>query len=216
MAKWVTWLAVGLGALAIGLAIVLGDNGWMVHPADDPLNNAIRVATPLFVVAVFLERALSVLNDLLFGQAAVEARSRLRVALLTADAGPAAATAQLDLDTIDDQKQRVRLGVGFVVATLISGAGVRTLAGLVTIVPAVAAGSKVGNQQALLDTMDVILTAGLLAGGPATGTHRPSQYAADQHGRGRDAAPCPRRTALPAPSRLRPRKLERHDRAGAT
>jgi hypothetical protein len=165
MAKWVTWLAVGLGALAIGLAIVLGDNGWMVHPADDPLNNAIRVATPLFVVAVFLERALSVLNDLLFGQAAVEARSRLRVALLTADAGPAAATAQLDLDTIDDQKQRVRLGVGFVVATLISGAGVRTLAGLVTIVPAVAAGSKVGNQQALLDTMDVILTAGLLAGG---------------------------------------------------
>jgi len=165
MAKWETWLAMGLGVLAIWLAIVLGDNGWMVHWADDPLNNAVKVATPLFVVAVFLERALSVLNDLLFGQTSIETRSRLRVALLTADAGPDVARAQFDLDTIDDQKQRVRLALGFVIASLISGAGVRTLAGLVAIFPVVAAGSKVGNQQALLDTMDVILTAGLLAGG---------------------------------------------------
>lgn len=157
------WLAPLLGVVGIALAIALGDNlGWRVLAyAEDMPVEAGKVAGALFVVAVFLERALAVLNDLLFAEKTVDLETKLSVT--AAETGSLDSTdvieAEWNLLALEETKQRLRLGVGFVVACLIAGAGVRTFTGLLDL------SGLTGNQRTLLNIMDILLTAGLLAGG---------------------------------------------------
>lgn len=162
MRNWVAWASPAFAIVGVILAIFIGNNGWDVLSYKDNMPvEGTKVAGALFVVAVFMERSLAVLNDLLFGEKIVDAESKLRVAKMSAGiaADKSVLTSVWELNSIDAQKQHVRLGVGFVFAVLIAAAGVRTFTGLLDL------DGLDGNQRTLLDTMDILLTAGLLAGG---------------------------------------------------
>lgn len=156
------WLAPVLGVAGIVLAIVLGCNlNWSaLKYADNMLAEAVKVAGALFVIAVFLERALAVVNDLLFAEEANDHETLFQVALSEVPLNEqSVAEAQWELRVHEEKRQALRLGIGFVVAVLIASAGVRTFAGLLDI------GPLGGAQRTLLNVMDILLTAGLLAGG---------------------------------------------------
>lgn len=159
----VAWLAPLLGIAAIVLAILLGNNGWEGLPyKGDIAVEAAKVAGALFVVALFLERSLAVLLHLIFAEDTVDMISNLRVKAAKADfssTDKAVATARWEIGVLEEKKDRVRLGVGFLAAVLIASAGVRTFTGLLDFT------NVIGNQRVMLDTMDILLTAGLLAGG---------------------------------------------------
>jgi hypothetical protein len=159
----VAWLAPLLGIAAIVLAILLGNNSWEGLPYKGVIAvEAAKVAGALFVVALFLERSLAVLLHLIFAEDTVDMMSNLRVKAAKADfnsTDKAVATSRWEIGVLEEKKDRVRLGVGFVAAVLIASAGVRTFTGLLDFT------DVIGNQRVLLDTMDILLTAGLLAGG---------------------------------------------------
>lgn len=138
----------------------------------------------LIAIAAILERALAVFTDLLFGQERSEARQQLSAARLTVPVPPpppapgataaAVATAQAAtvkahtaaraamapalaaVESVDAKRERARLLMGFAASFLISAAGVRTLTGLI------ADGQTLTSYATMVDIM---LTAGLLAGG---------------------------------------------------
>lgn len=156
MGKSANWLlgAAFIFVIAIFILIVWEPSHYL-HPAEpykeNMLEAAAGVATALFAVAVFMERGLAVLNSLLFAD-------EHRVAsVLAADADPAvAATGAVKLNEVMSKRERLRLLIGFIVGIFISAAGIRTLAGLV---------SSATHADWLFEPMDVLLTAGLLAGG---------------------------------------------------
>ncbi|MCW3848015.1 hypothetical protein OF829_12265 [Sphingomonas sp. LB-2] len=137
----------------------------------------------LAAIAAILERALAVFTDLLFGQERSEARHQLNALRLAVpvppppapgatpaalaaaqassvqaqtDARTAMAPALATVADIDARRERARLLLGFAASFLISAAGVRTLTGLV------ADGVTLTSYATMVDIM---LTAGLLAGG---------------------------------------------------
>lgn len=138
----------------------------------------------LAAIAAILERALAVFTDLLFGQERSEARQQLSAARLAVPAPPpppapgatpaAVATAQAAavqahtaaraalapalsaVEAVDAKREQARLLMGFAASFLISAAGVRTLTGLI------AEGQTLTSYATMVDIM---LTAGLLAGG---------------------------------------------------
>jgi len=135
-------------------------------------------------IAAILERALAVFTDLLFGQERSEARQQLSAARLAVpvpppppvpgatpaavatahaaqvqaktDARVAMAPALAAVEAVDAKRERARLLLGFAASFAISAAGVRTLTGLV-------AEGQVLTSYATI--VDIMLTAGLLAGG---------------------------------------------------
>lgn len=112
-------------------------------------------AGALFVVAVFLERALAVANSLMFGDDLPQANSNIILAANRTELD--AELAQLRL--VEERRQNMRLVLGFLFGVLVSAAGPRTLEALLDL-------SKVGESQKMfLYLVDVMLTAGLLAGG---------------------------------------------------
>lgn len=161
-------LLVGAGIL---LAIIIGSAGPTGWPGlqyhNDMLSKGADIAAALFVVAVFLERAMAVINGIAFKQEEARIEGIIATAAATAalkemDATAAASIqtkAETDLRGLEAKKTSLRLGLGFVVAVLVSAAGARTLAGLVTAPPGA------GDQGQLFVAMDILLTAGLLAGG---------------------------------------------------
>jgi len=102
-----------------------------------------KIIGSLFVVALILERALAVFNDLLFGQERAAARQN--------DAAGEDGAA----DQVDTARERARLVLGLGAGLLISAAGVRTL-GRLTDAPSL---------DSFQTAVDILLTAGLLAGG---------------------------------------------------
>jgi hypothetical protein len=150
------WLLTAAFLFVIALFIVtVWQPNHYLHPGEPYKENVIQaavgVATALFVVAVFLERSLAVVNALLFGDEHREA------ALMQSSADEMVAAAATEkLAHVMGKKERVRLLVGFIAGLLISAAGIRTLAGLV---------SNTDHADWLFEPMDVLLTAGLLAGG---------------------------------------------------
>jgi hypothetical protein len=156
MFKSATWLLSAAYLLVIAVFIlIVRDPSHNLHPAEAYKDNvilaAVGVATALFVVAVFLERSLAVMNSLLFGD-------EQRAAHLAArSAKPALAVAgQAQVAETMSKKERLRLLVGFIAGLLISAGGIRTLGGLV---------AAPNPADWLFEPMDVLLTAGLLAGG---------------------------------------------------
>lgn len=113
------------------------------------------VALGLLVVTLFVERSSAVVNALLFGDAQRNADLKLRN-VEDADLAPA----QQELASVMTRKERVRLLFSFASGILISVAGVRTLQGLLAI-----ASPPVPPLTPLFEAVDVVLTAGLIAGG---------------------------------------------------
>ena len=146
----IRWFGLAVLLVSLGAVALLAHRaGGGLEYSDDMLEEGGKVAGALFVVAVFLERSLAVLNGLWSGDPV----RRARAALATDRAAGLMLMAEADL-----WKERVRLAVGFLFALLISAAGARTLEGLM-------AAPEAGDQRALFHGVDMVLTAGLLAGG---------------------------------------------------
>lgn len=144
------WFGLGvLAVAAVAVALLAHQAGGGSAYKEDMFTEGAKVAGALFVVAVFLERSLAVVNGLWASEPARRARARLV-------RGGSGALAQLQ--EIDTSKERVRLALGFVAALFVSAAGVRTLEGLM-------AAPTGGDQRTLFYGVDMLLTAGLLAGG---------------------------------------------------
>jgi len=110
---------------------------------------ALATLTALIAVSLFVERGMTVVNAILYGE---EQRG--------VEIGLAQGTASVnDLARILGAKERVRLLGAFIAALFVSAAGVRTLEGLLD---TGAAGHPVNS---LLIPVDVVLTAALIAGG---------------------------------------------------
>lgn len=145
-------------AMTLGLFVLLvvgaqGGLGVGIPYKPKALEAAADLATSLFVVALFLERALAVINDLLFGK-----EQQLADAAFFASGS---ATARKGLAEVSSKKEMTRLAVGFLFGLLVSGAGPRTLEGLLNL----SALQISDSHRALFYGVDIVLTAGLLAGG---------------------------------------------------
>lgn len=137
-------------------AVVFGAMAWLAVSSKLPQppfelagNMAVAGATAignLLVVALVLERALSVFDQLFFGDESADARQAM-----IADPQSRA------VDGVDVKRDRARLILGLAAGFFISAAGVRTLANLVA--------TKPPGFSALQTATDICLTAGLLAGG---------------------------------------------------
>lgn len=140
-------------------------------PAPLRLDDAMAIAASkvlggLFAIALVLERALAVVNDLLFGQERANAEQMLaavRIERQAAPPGTAAAAAGAAkvvpalraVEEVDTKREQMRLLVGLAAGFFVSAAGIRTLGDL-------APDAQLDTFQSIVD---IGLTAGLLAGG---------------------------------------------------
>jgi hypothetical protein len=179
------WGPLVLALVALVTAIALAGPGWSPLDLKGDTTKIVQVLGSLLVIALILERALSVVNDLLFGPEKRKAETKIRrasttlrtlhtaAALTPDDNADLVATAFNNLlaanthleegmeqkRAIDTRRERLRLGVGFLVAALIAAVGMRAFSSLFT-VP-----GETSSQRLLFDLLDILLTAGLLAGG---------------------------------------------------
>lgn len=144
-------------ALALLVFFVVGATGGLgvgIPYKRDALKAAADLATSLFVVALFFERALAVINDLLFGK-----EQQL-------DAAFFASGDRTELAEANFKKEATRLAVGFLFGLLVSGAGPRTLEALLDLPPLGSASPKLSDShRTLFYGVDIVLTAGLLRAG---------------------------------------------------
>jgi hypothetical protein len=147
---------VALSLLVVLIVGAMDGLGVGIPYKRDALKAAADLATSLFVVALFFERSLAVINDLLFGK---EQQSADEAFFATGDGSRLAVVAS--------KKEMTRLAVGFLFGLLVSGAGPRILEALLELSPAPPLPPlKISDShRALLYGVDIVLTAGLLAGG---------------------------------------------------
>ena len=107
----------------------------------------------LLVVTLIVERAMAVVNALLFGERERQAELE-RIQAEQGAGDPREAEAKMK--SVMDAKERVRLLLSFVAGLFVSAAGVRTLQSLLVVN---------SPPELLLVQVDVVLTAGLIAGG---------------------------------------------------
>jgi hypothetical protein len=147
-----------LFALILAVALVAwAKQGVGYVYVDDMYAAGSRVAGALFVTALFLERSLAVVNGLVFPQ-----ERRLRIQ--TEDPGVTGAAlleAEQALAAVKADQDRLRLLLGFIAALFVSAAGARTLGALMTMPPK----PPLPLHDELFHTVDIVLTAGVLAGG---------------------------------------------------
>lgn len=149
----------GVAVAATGVVVAVGGQTLKaVVPADDALTSALTQLGVLYVVAVFVERALEV-----FIKAWRQSgRSELESELATLDDGdPRRAAKRMALDEYRAGTRRRALLTGLSIGIILSLAGVRTLA-VMFVAP-----SSSGFQQFLFQFSDVLVTGGLVAGGSA-------------------------------------------------
>jgi hypothetical protein len=156
MQKWAGWL---VAAAFLAIVAIVAINAAQIAPGRVFQTNmpqaGASVALGLLVVTLFVERSAAVVNALLFGDAQRTADLALRDAQ-GSDVGPA----HRDMAAVMTRKERVRLLFSFAAGILISTAGVRTLQGLLAI-----ATPAEPPLSPLFQAVDVVLTAGLVAGG---------------------------------------------------
>lgn len=128
--------------VATGSNSLVGGFGYRDKMAEAAAETLAALAT----VALVVERAMSVVNAIIYGDAQRSAEQ----AFATAQG----AAAQ-DLSRVFSQKERLRLLGSFFAGLFVSAAGVRTLEGLLV----------VDRPNPLLFPVDVILTGALIAGG---------------------------------------------------
>lgn len=147
-AGWLLGVAFALVVL-IFILITIDNPLGGAQPYKQPiLESALSVVTSLFVVALLIERSLAIVNSLIWGE------EQRKVELQLVD-GKDKADARKSLAEVMAKKERLRLLLGFVAALFVSAVGIRTLQGLV----------ELSAPSALFYPVDVLLTAGLLAGG---------------------------------------------------
>ncbi|MEA2781235.1 MAG: hypothetical protein QOK29_2779 [Rhodospirillaceae bacterium] len=160
--------AVALAALAAYFGLV----GIPYQP--DVMSAGTRLVGALFVITVFVERSTAVLNSIWYGEArrlaeaheALQMQRWLTTIATPGESPPAALVAAINaLATIESQQDRTRLIAGFIMAFIVRAAGASTLESLQTLL-----GALSPFQLGLYHTTDIILTAGLIAGG-SNGIH---------------------------------------------
>jgi hypothetical protein len=148
--------AILLAAIVAGFLLWADPAKLMSLPFKD--NMAAAAATvigAILVVTLIVERSMATVNAILFGEEERQAELELMQAT---QAGGDTNPAQNKIKKVMDKKARVRLLLGFAVGLLVSASGVRTLEGLL---------NSAGRVNDLLFPVDVVLTAGLIAGGSA-------------------------------------------------
>lgn len=149
--KGVGWL-MGIAAILPGI-LALSVFPWGDHPPlafqDETLKAGLAVATALLVVTLFVERSMAAFNALIFGE-------KERRAMLTLWANANDEEAANALVEVMKWKERLRLLLAFGAGLFVATAGVRTLAGLFKLTK---------DPTALFHNVDILLTAGLIAGG---------------------------------------------------
>lgn len=151
LAKGLGWL---FGVAAVLLAVLaLSAFPPANHPPltfqDDMPKAGVAVATALLVVTLFVERSMAAFNALIFGE-------KERAAMLRLLADPYDRDGRSELAEVLEWKERLRLVLSFAVGLFVATAGVRTLAGLFKLTK---------DPAALFHNVDILLTAGLIAGG---------------------------------------------------
>lgn len=117
---------------------------------EDMAAAAAGTVTALLAVTLFVERGMAVVNAVLFGDKQRDAE----IQLMSANAAGAS-----ELSNVMANKERIRLVGAFLAGLFISAAGVRTLEGLLD------TGAANAPTNSMLNPVDVILTAALIAGG---------------------------------------------------
>ena len=151
------------GLLVVALAVVVVVQGDSVTPVEveageGPFLTALVQLGILYVVALFVERSLEVLIKAWRQGGKTRLEEKARAA---EESGSAAAESELQEYRAGTQKRA--LLVGLTLGILVSLSGVRLLGPIFEFGDAAAA-----FQQAVFQFTDIILTAGLIAGGSAT------------------------------------------------
>lgn len=168
------WIAVLVGiASAVAAVWAVGQFKFAaVAFVADVTTAAIKVVTSLLILTLLIERSLAIINTTLFGREKRKLEDALRKVKFDfevdleagkdpGDVKGAAWGALKALREIADKEEKLRIVIAVPVAFFLSAVGVRTLSALMMI-NGVAAESIQG--QALLGA-DIVLTAGLIAGG---------------------------------------------------
>lgn len=154
--NWITWIFILIAIVAaflFGIDIEEVQNKFKhLWPGLTARDKIVTVGADLtgslFVIAVFLERSLAVVNGIIFKKAEETNLNK--------------PTKQESLNAqkkTDIEKSQIRLALGFLIAVLVSAAGPRTLEALFKSPP------LEPSQLQLFTTADILITAGLLAGG---------------------------------------------------
>ncbi len=158
--------------VAVAFAAALGVWSYAAIPfVDDVPAAATRVIAALVVITVIVERSLAAINAGVFGPSRASQIAKLRDLEIKKDLGAMAAPAIAEaaeqpraaIVAIGIREEQARLAIGYLLAFLISAAGVRTLSALLRIDGA--GGLPEGMQKSLVHALDIIVTAGLIAGG---------------------------------------------------
>jgi hypothetical protein len=168
---WIAVLVSIASAVAAVWAVGQFEFAAVAFVADVP-TAAIKVVTSLLILTLLIERSLAIINTTLFGREKRKLEDALRKVKFDfevdleagkdpGDVKGAAWGALKALREIADKEEKLRIVIAVPVAFFLSAAGVRTLSALM-MVNGVAAESIQG--QALLGA-DIVLTAGLIAGG---------------------------------------------------
>jgi hypothetical protein len=169
--SWIAVLVSIASAVAAVWAVGQFEFAAVAFVADVP-TAAIKVVTSLLILTLLIERSLAIINTTLFGREKRKLEDALRKVKFDfevdleagkdpGDVKGAAWGALKALREIADKEEKLRIVIAVPVAFFLSAVGVRTLSALMMI-NGVAAESIQG--QALLGA-DIVLTAGLIAGG---------------------------------------------------
>ena len=165
---WVASLVVALAALVFFLSDALTPMG--ASDGVAPFRTALAQLGILYIIALFVERSLEVLIKAWRqgGKSALE--HNLRTAAATAAEDPAAhAEADRQLQAYRAGTQRRALLVALTLGIMVALSGVRLLGPIFEpTTAAAAAAAQPPFQQDLFHFTDILLTAGLIAGGSAT------------------------------------------------
>jgi hypothetical protein len=150
MSVKVNWIFVAALLAVIAAVTMAGPRiGAGLAYRPNALEAAAGVLTSLLVIALLVERALAVVNALVCG----DEQRVARVGMLSDDGGTRAASVRAMVRVLT-AKERLRIMLGLAAGVFISLAGARTLEGLL-----------VRQPNPFLSAVDVLLTAGLIAGG---------------------------------------------------
>ena len=168
---WITFflivVACAVAAVGGGLLHFVG-----INYRNDIVGEATKLVGALTVITTFVERSTAVLGTIWFGEQIAVARARTEVAEQLVRVDPAderlrheLLSSSVDLAQREADKARMRTWAALFIALLVSAAGVRTLERLQNL-EAVAASLSV-LQLGVYRSTDILITAGLIAGGSA-------------------------------------------------
>ena len=170
-ATWVRWLAIAICAIGVILAVSLGAQ--MVQFWAFGVGDVARLLTPLFVTALFIERALEVFLTPWRGGEADQISHRVEEAKQSLEEGKTEfrsdlSGAQKDLTAYKAETRQIAFVLALALGIVVSALGIR---GLQPFFEPNAFAKLASSQHSLLTAVDVLLT-GAVVGGGADGIHK--------------------------------------------